>query len=169
MNHPSKFTPVIISSFVMLFISLFPVINLLNVLCCAGIVIGGASGTWYYARQLEKAGDFIQNKDGIMIGLLAGIISAFIYVIFSTTIIMLSGQNPVEMIYKMTDIYGIALPPETQQILNSVHGEYQRNGFSVVMIGVELTSRIITHCIFGPIGGLLVASIFNKRRNASTK
>ena len=70
------------------------------------------------------------------------------------------------MIYKLTDQYGIAFPPESQQILNGVDGEYKRNGFSVVMIGVELSSRIITHCIFGPIGGLLVASIFNKRRNA---
>ena len=166
MNHPSKFTPVIISSFVMVFLSLFPVLNLINVLCCAGIVIGGASGTWYYAKQLEKAGEFIQNKDGIMIGLLAGIISAIIYVIFSTTIIMLAKQNPVEMVYKLTEQYGFSIPPESQKILNGVYDEYQRNGFSVVMISVELFSRIVSHCIFGPIGGLLVASIFNKRRNA---
>ena len=74
----------------MLVMSLLPVINLLNLLCCAGIILGGAAGTWYYARQLEKTGQVIQNKDGMMIGLLAGIISAFIYVIFSTMIIMLS-------------------------------------------------------------------------------
>lgn len=164
MNHPSKFTPVIISSFVMVFLSLFPVLNLVNLLCCAGIIIGGASGTWYYARQLEKAGQYIQNKDGIMIGLLAGIISAIIYVIFSTTIIMLTKQNPVEMVYKLTEQYGYNFPPESEKILRTVNEEYSRNGFSTIMIGVELLSRIVSHCIFGPIGGLLVASIFNKRR-----
>lgn len=167
MNHPSKFTPVIISSFVMVFISLFPVLNFINVLCCAGIIIGGASGTWYYAKQLEKAGGFIQNKDGIMIGLLSGIISAIIYVIFSTTIIMLSKQNPVEMVYQLTQQYGFSIPPESEKILKTVNDEYSRNGFSTIMIGVELFSRIITHCIFGPIGGLLVASIINKRRNTT--
>ncbi len=167
MNNPSKFTPVIISSFVMVFISLFPILNLINVLCCAGIIIGGASGTWYYAKQLEKEGQFIHNKDGIMIGLLAGIISAIIYVIFSTIIVMLSKQNPVEMVYQLTQQYGFNIPPESEKILKTVNDEYIRNGFSTIMIGVELFSRIVTHCIFGPIGGLLAASILNKRRNST--
>lgn len=165
MNQPSKFTPIIISSFLMVFISIFPVLNLLNLLCCAGIVIGGAAGTYYYGRQLEKAGGFIQNKDGIMIGLLSGIISAIIYVIFSTLIMMISQQNPVELVYKMTEQYSIPIPPESEKMLQTVFKEYQQNGFSTIMIGVELFSRIVSHCIFGPIGGLLAASIMNKRRN----
>ncbi len=165
MNQPSKFTPIIISSFLMVFISIFPVLNLLNLLCCAGIVIGGAAGTYYYGRQLEKAGGFIQNKDGIMIGLLSGIISAIIYVIFSTLIMMISQQNPVELVYKMTEQYNIPIPQESEKMLQTVFKEYQQNGFSTIMIGVELFSRIVSHCIFGPIGGLLAASIMNKRRN----
>lgn len=164
MNHPSKFTPVLISSFIMVFISIFPVLNLLNILCCAGIILGGAAGTWYYARQLEKAGQFIQNKDGIMIGLLAGIISAIVYVIFSTTIMMIAKQNPVELVYRMTEQWGFTIPPESEKMLRTVYEEYNKNGFSTIMIGVELFSRIVSHCIFGPIGGLLVASILNKRR-----
>ncbi len=149
----------------MVFISIFPVLNMLNLLCCAGIIIGGAAGTWYYARQLEKAGQFIQNKDGIMIGLLAGIISAIVYVIFSTTIMMIAKQNPVELVYKMTEQWGFTIPPESEKMLRTVYEDYQKNGFSPIMIGVELVSRIVSHCIFGPIGGLLVASILNKRRN----
>ena len=164
MNHPSKFTPVLISSFLMVFISIFPVLNMLNLLCCAGIILGGAAGTWYYARQLEKAGQFVQNKDGIMIGLLAGIISAIVYVIFSTTIMMIAKQNPVELVYKMTEQWSFSIPPESEKMLRTVYEDYQKNGFSPIMIGVELFSRIVSHCIFGPIGGLLVASMLNKRR-----
>jgi len=149
----------------MVFISIFPVLNMLNLLCCAGIILGGAAGTWYYARQLEKAGQFVQNKDGIMIGLLAGIISAIVYVIFSTTIMMIAKQNPVELVYKMTEQWGFSIPPESEKMLRTVYEDYQKNGFSPIMIGVELFSRIVSHCIFGPIGGLLVASILNKRRN----
>lgn len=165
MNQPSKFTPVIISSFLMVFISIFPVLNLLNLLCCAGIIFGGAAGTYYYGRQLEKAGSFIQNKDGIMIGLLSGIISAIIYVIFSTLIMMISQQNPVDLVYKMTEQYNVPIPPESEKMLQTVFNEYQKNGFSTIMIGIELFSRIVSHCIFGPLGGLLAASIMNKRRN----
>jgi len=165
----SQMAPVIIATFIMVFLSLFPVLNIINLFCCAGIMLGGAAGTFYYARQLEKNGMFIQNKDGIMIGLLAGIISAIIYVIFSTLIIMISKQNPVEMVYKMTDEYGFKMPPESEQMLKTIFDEYNQRGFSYVMIGIELLSRIVSHCIFGPIGGLIVASIFNKRRNALQK
>jgi len=166
MQHPSKFTPVIISSAVMVITSLFPVLNLINLLCCAGIIFGGAAGTYYYAKQLDKTGQIIQNKDGIMIGLLSGIISAIIYVICSTLLIMVTKQNPVELVYKFTQQYGFTFPPQSEKILQEINDEYSRNGFSFFMIGAELFSRIISHCIFGPLGGLLAASMFNKRRNA---
>lgn len=169
MSQPSQFTPVIIATFIMVFISLFPILNLLNMICCAGIILGGAAGTFYYARQLEKIGMAVQNKDGVMIGLLAGIISAIIYVIFSTLIIMVTKQNPVEMIYKMTDMYGVKMPPESEKMLKTIYDEYNQRGFSFVTMGIDLFTRIVTHCIFGPVGGLIAASIFNKRRNALQK
>ncbi len=150
---------------VMLIISVFPFLNLINLICCSGIIFGGAAGTFYYSKQLEKVGQIIQNKDGIMIGLLAGIISAIIYVISSTLIVMVSGQNPVDIAYKMTEQYGFQIPPESQRLLQQVYEDYQKQGFSFLMIGVELFSRIISHCIFGPLGGLLAASIINKRKS----
>jgi len=78
---------------------------------------------------------------------------------------MISQQNPVELVYKMTEQYSIPIPPESEKMLQTVFKEYQQNGFSTIMIGVELFSRIVSHCIFGPVGGLLAASIMNKRRN----
>lgn len=167
MPQPSKFAPVFISSMVMLIISVFPFLNLINLICCAGIVLGGAAGTFYYSKQLEKAGQVIQNKDGIMIGLLAGMISAILYVISSTLIVMASGQNPIELVYKMTEQYGFQIPQESQRMLEQVYSDYQRHGFSFIMIAVELVSRVISHCIFGALGGLLAASIINKRRMSS--
>ena len=164
MQHPSKFAPVLISSVIMIVLSLFPVLNLINLICCAGIVIGGAAGTYFYAKQLDKAGLVIQNKDGIMIGLLSGIISAIIYVIFSTIIIMVSKQNPVEMVYEMVQQYGISIPPESENILKQIFNDYNKNGFSFFMIGAQLVSTMVSNCIFGPLGGLLAASMYNKRK-----
>jgi hypothetical protein len=169
MSQPSQFTAVIIATFIMVFISLFPVLNLLNMICCAGIILGGAAGTFYYARQLEKNGMFIQNKDGVMIGLLAGIISAILCVIISTLIYMILRFNPVEDVYKMSDQFGFKMPPESEKMLRGIFEEYNQKGFSTFMIGIELLTRIVTHCIFGPVGGLIAASIFNKRRNALQK
>lgn len=165
MQQPSKFAPVLISSVVMIILLLFPILNLINLICCAGIVIGGASGTYYYAKQLDKAGQIIQNKDGIMIGLLSGIISAIIYVIFSTLITMIANQNPVELVYEMTQQYGFNIPPETENILKQIKNDYETNGFSFFMIGAQLISTMVSNCIFGPLGGLLAASMYNKKKN----
>jgi hypothetical protein len=165
MNQPNKFAPVLISTFVMLFLTLFPVVNLINLLCCAGIILGGAAGTWYYSNQLRKIGQSIQNRDGIMIGVISGLISAVIYVIVSAAVIMISKQNPVEVAYKVIEQYGFAIPPETEKMLQSVYEEYQTKGFSLIMIIIELVSRIIMHCGFGLLGGLLTSIIINKKSN----
>lgn len=166
MSQPSQFTAVLIATFVMVFISITPLVNILNLICCAGIILGGAAGTYYYSRQLEKNGMLIQNKDGIMIGLLAGIISAIICVMATTLMYMILKHNPVEGVYKMTDEFGFKMPPESEQMLRGIYEEYRQKGFSTVMIAVELITRMVSHCIFGPIGGLLVASMINKRRNS---
>ena len=166
MQQPSKFAPVLVSSAIMVILSIFPVLNLINLVCCAGIIIGGAAGTYYYSRQLEKNGQVLQNKDGMMIGLLSGIIAAVFYVIFSTFIIMATKQNPVEIVYKMTEQYGFQLPPESEKVLQQVNDEYSEHGFSFLVIGMELFTRIVSNCIFGPLGGILAASLINKRKNA---
>lgn len=164
MQQPSKFAPVLISSSIMIILSLFPVLNLINLICCAGIIIGGAAGTYYYAKQLDKAGQTVQNKDGIMIGLLSGIISAIVYVILSTLITMIAKQNPVELVYQMTQQYGFNIPPESENILKQIFNDYNQNGFSFFMIGAQLISTMVSNCIFGPVGGLLAASMYNKRK-----
>lgn len=169
MSQPSQFTAVIIATFVMVFISLTPLVNVINLICCGGIILGGAAGTYYYSRQLDKNGIAIQNKDGVMIGLLAGIISAIICVMVTTLMYMILKHNPVEGVYKVTDDFGFKMPPESEQMLRTVYEEYNQKGFSTIMIGAELFTRIITHCIFGPIGGLIVASMINKRRNSAQR
>jgi hypothetical protein len=165
MKHPGQVGAILISTGIMVFTSITPILNFINLFCCAGIILGGAAGTYYYGRQLEKTGLSLQNKDGLMIGLLSGIISAIIYVILSTLILMVSKQNPVELLYKIVDEYGIAIPPESEKMLRDVYDEYARQGFSFMMIGIELFVRIISHTIFGPIGGLIAASVLNKKRN----
>jgi hypothetical protein len=166
MNQPNKLSAVLIATSIMLLISLFPGLNIINLFCCAGIIAGGAGGTLYYIRASRRAGLEVANRDGLMIGLLSGIISAIIYVIASTLIIMYSSVNPVEMVYKFAEDYGIEIPPESENLLKMVYDDYQRQGFSFLMIGIELFTRIISHCTFGAAGGLLTVSIYNKRMSS---
>jgi len=161
---PSKFTPIIVSSAIMIIISLFPLLNLINLLCCAGVILGGFAGTAYYNRQLSATGGMVQFKDGAAIGVLSGIISALTVVIFSTLLSMVLKENPIPELFKLVDSQGFHLPPEIDRFLQKISDEYNRKGFSITMTLISLVIDLLTYPLFGGIGGLLAAGIFNRRR-----
>ncbi len=167
MNQPSKFTPVIISSTIIIIISLFPFLNFINLLCCAGVIIGGAAGTAYYNNQLKKTGGQIQYKDGVAIGVLSGIISALIVVIGTTIMTMLVKENPIPEVYRMIDVQGLNIPPEIDKFLQQISDEYSKRGFSITLTLVTLVVDLISFPIFSAIGGMLAVQIFGKKKNAA--
>jgi membrane protein insertase Oxa1/YidC/SpoIIIJ len=164
--QPSKFAPVIISSIVIIVISLFPFLNFVNLLCCAGVILGGASGTVYYNNQLKKTGGQIQYKDGVAIGILSGIISALVVVIGTTLMTMLVNQNPVPEIYRLIDMQNITIPPEVDKFLQKISDEYGKRGFSVTLTLVTLVVDLITYPVFSAIGGMLAVAIGSRKKNA---
>lgn len=164
--QPSKFTPVIVSTVVIVVISLFPFLNFINLLCCAGVIFGGAAGTAYYHNQLSKTGGMIQYKDGVAIGVLSGIISALIVVIGTTLMTMIVNQNPIPEIINFIDSHGMQIPPEADKFLQKISEEYVKNGFSITLTLISLVFDLISYPIFSAIGGMLTVAVYTKRRNA---
>jgi hypothetical protein len=165
--QPSKFTPVIISTVVIVVISLFPFLNFINLLCCAGVILGGAAGTAYYHNQLNKTGGMIQYKDGVAIGILSGIISALLVVIGTTLMTMLVRQNPIPEIFNFMDSSGVKIPPEADKFLQQISSEYDKNGFSITLTLISLVFDLISYPVFSAIGGMLAVAVYTKRRNAA--
>jgi hypothetical protein len=166
MTQPNKFTPIIISAAVMTIISIFPLINLINLFCCAGIIAGGFAGAAFYAKQLEKAGSIIQFKDGAAIGAFSGLLAAIIVAAFNVFITMLSSQNPIPEMYKLIDSMNISIPPEADRFMKRISDEYSNSGFSITLTIINLVSNLITYPLFGFVGGIIASSLFDKRRNA---
>src|ERR1043166_1272166 len=130
---PNKLTPVIIGSVIMIVISSMPGLNLLNLVCCAGILAGGFGGSMYYNNQLKKTGQVIHFKDGAMIGFLSGVFSAVVVVIFTTLLSMAVKQNPIPEMFKLFDSQGVNIPPELDKFLQKISDEYSKNGFSFTL------------------------------------
>jgi spore germination protein GerM len=166
MQQPSKFTPIIISSSIIIIISLFPIVNLINLLCCGGVLIGVFAGTSYYNSKLKQAEQTIQYKDGMAIGLLSGVVSALFIVAGTTLISMVANQNPIPELFKMIDSNGLNVPPEAERFLQKISDEYGKNGFSITLTLITLVSDIIIYPMFGLLGGLLSVSILSKRNAA---
>ncbi len=154
-----------LSSVIMIVIAVVPVLNFVNLGCCAGIVAGGVAGAIYYNNQLKKIGETIQYKDGAAIGILSGFLSAIIVVVFTTLLSMVINQNPIPEIYRVFDQQGYTLPPNAEQFLKRISDEYSKNGFSITLTLITLAIDIILYPIFGAVGGLLTVSVVGKRKN----
>ncbi len=165
MHQPNKLSAVLLSSVIIIIISVVPLLNFINLGCCAGVIFGGAAGTFFYNKQLKSAGEIIHYKDGAAIGILSGIVSALIVVIFTTLLSMIVNQNPIPEMYKIFDQYGYNLPPDASRFLEKISDEYAKKGFSITLTLISLAVDLVTYPLFSALGGLLAAGILSKREN----
>lgn len=163
MNTPNKITPIIYGTLVMTAIAVVPVLNLINVFCCAGIVAGGFAGVYTYWKQLQGSGIPLTSKDGGMIGILCGILSAVFVTGFGLLISLFSNSNPILDAMKVVDEMGFNTPPEMSQYLEKFSNEYSRYGFSPTITIFSFIFNLILYPLFGSAGAIIGVSILNKR------
>ncbi|MDQ3020487.1 MAG: hypothetical protein M3R36_07955 [Bacteroidota bacterium] len=163
MNPPNKILPIIYGTTSMTLIAIIPVLNLLNVLCCAGIVAGGFIGVYTYWKQLQNSGLSLTTKDGGMIGILCGILSAVFVTGFGLLISLFSDTNPMLEIMKSFDDMGFQLPVEMTQYVEKFSNEFNEYGFSPSITVFSFISNLILYPLFGSLGAILGVSFFNKK------
>ena len=163
MNTPNKITPIIYGTAIMTIIAVFPIINFINFFCCAGIILGGFAGVYTYWKQLQNTGQSLTTKDGGMIGLLCGILSAVFVTGFGLLISLFSDSNPMLEVIKAFDEIGFQMPPEMNEYLDKFSNEYNEHGFSPTITIISFISNLILYPLFGSIGAILGVSYLNKK------
>lgn len=162
MNSVNKISPVIFGTMTMTLIAIFPVLNLINIFCCAGIIIGGFVGVYSYWKQLQTLGFPLETKDGGMIGILSGILSAVLVTGFGLLISLFSESNPIPDFLNAFDEMGIQAPQEMLQYLEKFSNEFNEHGFSPTITLISFLSNLILYPLFGSIGAILAVNYFNK-------
>ena len=163
MDSHNKLLPVLFGTFTMTFIYIFPVLNLINIFCCAGIIAGGFAGVFIYNKETLKSGLKLTAKDGGMIGILSGFLSAIIVTGFGLLMSLYSSTNPMLDFLKSIDDAGISIPEEMTVYLEKISNEFSEKGFSPTITLVSFISNIILFPLFGSFGALLGVSYFNKK------
>ncbi len=163
MNHPNRILPIIFGTLTMTLIAIIPILNLVNVVCCAGILAGGFIGVYTYWKQLHNSGIPLTTKDGGMIGILCGILSAIFVTGFGVIISLFSHTNPMLEIMNAIDDTGFQMPPEMSQYLEKFSNEFNEHGFSPTITIFSFISNLILYPLFGSIGAILGVSILNKK------
>ncbi len=163
----NKIKPVITGTLVMTAIAVLPVLNLINVFCCAGIMAGGFAGVYSYKKQLEPSGKFPEVKDGGMIGILSGILAAVFVTGFGLLISLFSDVNPMLDIMNSLDQMGVDVPSEMLTYIEKFSGEFSEHGFSPTITIISFVSNIILYPLFGSIGALIGVSVLKKNKTMS--
>ncbi len=128
------------------FLSGFPLLNLGNCLCCLWIVGGGVFASYLYQG---KSGEKISSGDGMMVGAMAGLVSA----LMATVLDMLFAYWSRDLLLKILEAYGT----ETSPFLN-YQGYFTPRGFTSTLL-----IRIVIFAIFASIGGALGAALFKPK------
>jgi hypothetical protein len=150
---PSKLQPALLGGAVLGVLSALPVVNLANC-CCVWFVTGGVLAAWLMQQNHPLP---ISAGDGALVGLLAGVAGAFIWLIVSIPIHMLTGGMQQQLLdqfrRRMSDF-----PPEAQTVLDQMHGT---GGFVLSLI-VGFGFHLVLGCVLATLGGLIGAMLFRK-------
>ena len=132
-------------------LSALPIVSAGNLCCCLWVVSGGVVAA-YILQQNQVAA--IAPGDGALVGLLAGIVGAFVYLLLSVPITLLVAPMERIVLQRILENTG-NMPPEFREYV----GTHLGGGIRIV-IGFIL--MLFVGSIFSAVGGLLGAVIFRK-------
>ena len=147
----SKTNPVLIGGLVMGVLSALPIISAGNLCCCVWIISGGLVAA--YVLQQNQATP-ITPGDGALVGLLAGMAGAGIYLVLSIPITLLVAPLQRQLLERLVERTN-GMPPEFREYMSGYVG-----GALGLMLG--FVSMLMMGAVFSTIGGLLGAVFFRK-------
>jgi hypothetical protein len=142
--------PALIGGLVVGVLSALPLISAANICCCLWVVSGGVAAS--YLLQQDRAAP-ITLSDGALVGLMAGIIGAFVSLALSIPITIALAPFQQRVIEQL--INSGTLPPDFQDYMSGAVG-------GTVGLAIGFVFMLIAGIIFGTLGGLLGAAIFRK-------
>jgi hypothetical protein len=142
-------------------LSALPIIYVGNACCCLWIVGGGILAA-YLLQQNQSAP--ITPGDGALVGLLAGIIGAFVTFLVSIPIDIVTAPFERQMMSRIMDMAG-NMPPDLREVLENARNQQEGAGMVGLMIRriLGLMLSLVVGSTFSTIGGLLGAVLFAKR------
>jgi hypothetical protein len=134
-----------------------PIVSAGNLCCCMWVIAGGIIAA-YVLQQNETAP--ITTGDGAMVGLLAGVVGAFVYLILSIPISFLVAPMERMLFQRMVERFG-DMPPEFREFASRGVGQGLRLMISFIMY-------LVVGAIFSTIGGVIGQAIFQKKTPPGT-
>lgn len=158
---PDKLIPAIYGGIIMGVISGVPFLNILNCLCCAGIMIGGFMAVFFYKSNFTPDTPPYTSGDCLAVGALSGVFGAIVGTLLSMVFLRMFGNIVGEFL--MDWLRNMNIPDEA---LSAIEGSL-RESTTVFRVFVQFFESLAVDTIFGLLGGLIAYSVFKPKPSAS--
>jgi hypothetical protein len=158
-QKPDKLIPALYGGVIMAVISAIPFINFINCFCCAGIMLGGFLGVFFYKNNFTPDTPPFTSGDCMGVGALAGVFGAVIGTVLAYASLMLFGNIMGDYILNMIRNMNLEIPPEAWDAME----ESMSTGMTFISMFIQLISSLVLDSIFGLLGGLIAYSVYKPK------
>jgi len=151
--------PALYGGLVIAGISAIPGLNLINVCCCAGILLGGFLAVLFYKQELTPEMDPLSSNDCVRLGALAGLIAAVAGTLISMVVMLVFGNIALDMMMRIIHRLNVELPENVDQMIQQ--GMEERISFFGVVFSLFL--NVVVDVVFSTLGGLIGWSVFKPK------
>lgn len=158
-EKPSKITSALYGGLIMGAISGLPVLNIVNCLCCAGILLGGFLSVMFYRNELTPTMPPLTSSDGMQLGALAGVFGALFGSILH--VLTLASVGDVTSGIVLDILKNMNLPPEA---MDAIEQSIEQSGaLTAFVIVKQVLISLVIDPLFGLLGGLIGFNIFKPK------
>jgi hypothetical protein len=151
-----KLKPAIIGGVVVGLLSAIPFVNFLNICCCLWAILGGALAARLYIKGSPTP---VRVGDGAILGLLAGVVGAIIYIVIGIPLGLLVASTMIAVMSRLFE----SVNPQQAELMR----EQMAAGQTIVGAILRGLFTAFMLLVFSTVGGLLGVTIFEKRKGDS--
>jgi hypothetical protein len=159
-QRPDKIIPALYGGIIMAIISAVPFLSMLNCLCCAGIMLGGFLGVYFYKNNFTPDTPPMTSGDCMGVGALAGVFGAVFGTILSVVFLALFGNIMGRFITEMLQNMNVNLPEEALTAIE----ESMEQGMSFISLIFQFMASLVIDAVFGLLGGLIAFSVYKPKQ-----
>lgn len=156
-EKPGMLMPALYGGIIMAVIGAVPGLNLINCLCCAGVMFGGFMAVFFYKKELLPGMPPLTSSDGMQLGALAGVFGGVVGGLLSIIILNLAGNVGGDMMLQFMENFKDNIPPEAWDQMEQGIREGEVSVFNLIL-------GLIIDVIFGLVGGLIGYAILKPKQ-----